>query len=110
MPGSQGEGVAPLLPVCKDQEDTAAGPDVHKAAVVHHAAEQVLRRLAQLRQLMGHFGSGRLVENFKTNIQCATGKHDFCRLAQPGFGYVHHCLPLLSTYRPFTAISGQQAN
>ena len=110
MPGRQGEGVAPLLPVLKDEEDTAAGSEVHKAAIVRHAAEQVLRRLAQLRQLMGHFGSGRLVENFKTNIQCATGKHDFCRLAQPGFGYVHHCLPLLSTYRPSTAISGQQAN
>ena len=38
MPSSQGEGVAPLLPVLKDQEDTAAGSDVHKAAV-RHAAE-----------------------------------------------------------------------
>ena len=51
MPGSQGEGVAPLLPVLKDQEDTAAGSDVHKAAVCH-AAEQVLRRLAQLLLLL----------------------------------------------------------
>ena len=103
MPGSQGEGVAPLLPVCKDQEDTAAGTDVHKAAVVHHAAEQVLRRLAQLRQLMGHFGSGRLVENFKTNIQCATGKHDFCRLAQPGFGYASPCCPHIDLSLPSLA-------
>ena len=53
MPGSQGEGVAPLLPVLKDQEDTAAGSDVHKAAVCH-AAEQVLRRLAQLLRPFGY--------------------------------------------------------
>ena len=82
MPGRQGEGVAPLLPVLKDEEDTAAGSEVHKAAIVRHAAEQVLRRQAQLLQLAGHFGSGlQLVhtseENFKMSMQRATRKQDF---------------------------------
>ena len=98
--------MAPLLPVLKDQ-DTAAGSDVHKAAV-RHAAEQVFRRLALL--LPAHFGACRLPlviiseGNFEISLQRATWQHDFGRLSDPGL-----LLPPPGVHK-FNAISGKQAN